>query len=162
MRKALRLQEIPHKETNRGFGGEIMRRTDLRVDGCDSFEYGVSSVLFIRCMKHREVPQLNTSEINGGECGVCVNEDAAEYLLEERGQEVGNGEAVQGSIQPRDQAPVVEAAKQLIAVIDSEPDGPILKADGQPPWKEVSELIRALVESRSLEHPDEPYGGAGA
>lgn len=38
----------------------------------ESFREGVNSVLFIRCMKHRDIGQLNTSEMSGGECAVCA------------------------------------------------------------------------------------------
>ena len=41
----------------------------------DPFSEGVESVLFIRCMAHREVMQLNQSE-GPGECGECVRRDA--------------------------------------------------------------------------------------
>lgn len=41
----------------------------------DPLTEGIESVLFIRCMAHREVMQLNNSE-GPGECGECVRRDA--------------------------------------------------------------------------------------
>lgn len=38
-----------------------------------AFEKGVSSVRLIRCLKHRDVPQQNSTVLDGGsECGICT------------------------------------------------------------------------------------------
>ena len=36
------------------------------------FEQGVRSVLRIRCFPHKDQPQLNATEITGGECASCA------------------------------------------------------------------------------------------
>lgn len=38
----------------------------------------VSALLYLRCMKHRNVPQLNREEMGGGECGACAYESGGE------------------------------------------------------------------------------------
>ncbi len=43
---------------------------------------GVRSVLLIRCMAHRAVPQLNTKEATGAECPVCAIAEAQKPLAE--------------------------------------------------------------------------------
>lgn len=35
------------------------------------------SVLYIRCLDHRNVPQINANEITGAECGACIQRDGA-------------------------------------------------------------------------------------
>lgn len=37
-----------------------------------AFEAGVRSVLAIRCMNHRAVPQLNTNVCDEAECPICA------------------------------------------------------------------------------------------
>lgn len=48
--------------------------TELEHGEIDTYNLGVEAVLYIRCMHHREVPQLNVSELEKGECGACVRE----------------------------------------------------------------------------------------
>ena len=38
-------------------------------------EEGLQSVLMIRCTRHFTVPQQNTAEVNGAECGGCIAEE---------------------------------------------------------------------------------------
>lgn len=39
------------------------------------FEEGVTSVMSIRCIKHRIWPSMNAEEISGAECAICAVED---------------------------------------------------------------------------------------
>lgn len=50
-----------------------------------AFRDGVESVLSIRCPKHYNVPQLNTAEATGAECGACCREASQVDLDSERG-----------------------------------------------------------------------------
>jgi hypothetical protein len=55
----------------RGHGG----RCSAFAQETEEFLKGVESVLSIRCMKHRAVPQYNHNESSGGECGACIAEE---------------------------------------------------------------------------------------
>lgn len=51
-----------------------MREIDTTAARNADFTEGVESVIYIRCMEHREVPQYNTAEISGAECAACEAE----------------------------------------------------------------------------------------
>lgn len=62
------------------------RISELEKEVEQAFEKGVKAVLRIRCMQHRDIQQINNTEITGGECGACVQEQA-ELRGEKRGFE---------------------------------------------------------------------------
>ena len=44
------------------------------VADTDAYNSGIESVIYIRCIRHKAVPQENANESGGGECGACVAE----------------------------------------------------------------------------------------
>lgn len=47
-------------------------RESLLEAHAKGFDEGANSCLRIRCMRHFEVPQLNTNEASGAECPICA------------------------------------------------------------------------------------------
>lgn len=77
-----------HQEKTAALTKEYLTRQQAFHDG---LEQGISEVLRIRCIKHRAVPQLNTNEYNGGECGACIVETFVESVKAEL-QHLSKGE----------------------------------------------------------------------
>lgn len=47
----------------------------------ESYERRIASVITIRCMAHRDAPQINKAENNTGECGECVRQQCWRDML---------------------------------------------------------------------------------
>ena len=75
-------QELAVADDIRAMLGEIERLRAERVEHlgqivslqaklAEAYEAGMRSVMMIRCVKHRDVPQYNRSEGDGAECAAC-------------------------------------------------------------------------------------------
>lgn len=64
-----------------------LRHADARVEA--AYERGVGDVLRIRCMTHRDVPQMNDADSKGGECGACIHS-----AIIDAAQDIGCAEAL--------------------------------------------------------------------
>jgi hypothetical protein len=40
----------------------------------EAYEDGIASVLYIRCLEHKAIPQFNFNGQTGEECGACIQE----------------------------------------------------------------------------------------
>jgi hypothetical protein len=75
------------------FGGEWIRRTHaaealVRWNAPepndheeDLFIEGIRSVISIRCMAHRDIPQINKAESGTSECGECIRQQCWNDML---------------------------------------------------------------------------------
>ena len=68
---------------------------------CQSaFDAGIESVLSIRCKEHYTTKQLNTTESNKGECGVCAYKsgfkDALEWVKKLRDEKISLDTIIKG------------------------------------------------------------------
>lgn len=63
-------------EKLRAFAIRAQDLLDLALPYLEAFARGehISACLMHRCVSHRDVPQLNTTESSGAECGACVRD----------------------------------------------------------------------------------------
>ncbi len=119
---------------------DSLTRPMLQTGRSEDFEDGIRSVLMIRCLKHRMVPQLNTNEFTGGECGGCIAEerDEARRIAEQRADQIGSLEAGV-TLAPR--AP--------------EGDDPMAKYATNPVWLDSANQAMQALYGAAAGHPNQ-------